>query len=68
MTDRAAAGCDLFATQLLETPDRRLVGNENGEPLLRLPDRGNRLDRDVGRSGKGEGRIADQPGLDRARA
>ncbi len=68
MTDRTAAGRDLLAAQIVEIPDGGLLGDENGEAFLRLPHGGNRLDRHVGRRGKGEGRIADQAGFDRTGA
>ena len=68
MADRAAAGRDLLAAQIGKTLDRRVFGHEDREPLAGLPDRGDRLHRRAGGGGEGEGRIADEPGLDRAGA
>ena len=68
MADRAAAGGDLLAAQIVKTLDRRLLRHQHREPIARLPDRGDRLDRHVGGSREGEWRISDQPGLDRTGA
>ena len=50
-----------------EARDRRCPGHQDREPLLRLPDRGNRLHRHIGGGRKRE-RARHQPGIDRARA
>ena len=68
MADRATAGGDLLAAQIVETLDRRLLRHQHRKPIARLPDRSDRLDRHIGGCREGERRIADQSGFDGAGA
>ncbi|MGY4477674.1 hypothetical protein ACVILL_005088 [Bradyrhizobium sp. USDA 3364] len=67
MADRAAAGCDLLAAQIVKTPDRGIFRHHDRKPVARLPHGRDRLDRNLGGGRERERRVADQAGVDRAR-
>src|ERR1700742_1261952 len=66
MPDRTSAGCDLLPSQIFKAVNFGIAWHEDREAFVALADGPDGLDRDVGRRGKGKGRIADQPGIDRA--
>jgi len=66
MADRAAAGRDLLAAEVIEAVNMRVARHQDRETFPALADGADRLHRHIGGGGECKRGIADQPGFDGA--